>query len=66
MKELLKEIEAVKESIRQEKDNYYQETLKYGKHSTASADEHAKELMRLENYLKGLEVAKIFLEKEGK
>ena len=66
MKELLKEIEQVKESIKQENDNYEQETIKYGLHSNGDRIVHQEKINRLKNYLKGLEVAKTMIEKEGK
>lgn len=63
MKDLLKEIESVKESIQQLEDEYWQYKIQYGMPSTARKEEHNKEIERLRNYLKGLQVAQMFLEK---
>ena len=66
MKELLKEIEDTKQSIKELEDYMLQQKLKGIKFSTAMFQEYTRDKMRLETYLKGLLVAKTFIEKEGK
>lgn len=63
MKDLEKEIMDVEESIQQLEDAFWQEKIKYGMPSNARREEHNREIDRLKNYLKGLEVAKVFIEK---
>lgn len=66
MKELLKEIENTKQSIKDLEDYMWQQKLQGIKFSNAAFRDYCEEKMRLENYLKGLIVAKTFIEKEGK
>lgn len=66
MKELENEIKSVKESIKKLEDDFWQQRMKYGMQSTAAIQSHNREVKGLEDYLKGLVVAKTFIEKEGK
>lgn len=65
MKELEKEIQSVNESIQQLEDAYWQEKTKYGMPSNARRVEHNNEIERLRNYLKGLQVAQMLIEKSA-
>ena len=66
MKELEREIIEVNETIKKLEDEFHQQIVKYGLQSTASREMHNRKVRSLKDYLKGLMVAKTFIEKEGK
>lgn len=66
MKELENEIKSVNESIKKLEDDFWQQRMKYGMQSNAAIQNHNREVKSLKDYLKGLIVAKTFIEKEGK
>ena len=66
MKELLKEIEDTKQSIKELEDYMFQQRLKGIKFSTATFQEYTTKKMRLKAYLEGLLTAKTFIEKKEK
>ena len=61
---LEREIAQEEETIRKLEDEFWQERMKYGMQSKARIFHHNQEVNNIKNYIKGLAVAKAFLESE--
>lgn len=64
LEKLENEIAQEEETIRKLEDEFWQERMKYGMQSKATIFHHNQKINEIKNYIKGLVVAKAFLESE--
>lgn len=64
LEKLNNEIAQGEETIRKLNDEFWQERMKSGMQSHARILDHQEEVRHIENYIKGLAVAKAFIESE--